>query len=69
MASFAPLTGIHPSDERFKPPYLELPGSRWPEGVESDTFPVERALADLARVRWAPGRPTLFVAPGAPEPE
>jgi len=73
---FHPLTGepcpsYWPADlpERVKPRPLELPGSLWPDGGESPTFPVERALADLARVRWAPARPTIWLAPGAPEPE
>jgi len=72
---FHPLTGepcpsYWPADlpERVKPRPLELPGSLWPDGGESPTFPVERALADLARVRWAPARPTIWLAPGAPEP-
>jgi len=55
--------------EKNKPRPLELPGCDWPDAGASPTFPVERALADLSRVRWAPGRPTLWLAPGAPEPE
>jgi hypothetical protein len=32
-------------------------------------FTAERALADLRRARWCPARETLFLVPGAPEPE
>ena len=57
-------------DPCLRPHPLELPGCLWPDGGEGETFPAERALEDLRRVRWAPGRPTLFlVALGAPEPE
>jgi hypothetical protein len=54
---------------RLRPNPLTLPGARWPDGGEGDVFPVEQAFASLARVRWAPGRGTIWLAPGAPEPE
>lgn len=53
----------------LRPYPLELPGCLWPDSGQSDVFPVERALADLRRVRWCPGRETLFLAPGQAEPE
>ena len=58
-----------PLDPRFRPFPLDLPGAAWPDGGQSDTFPFQAAYADLCRVRWAPGRPTIFVPVGAPEPE
>jgi hypothetical protein len=58
-----------PPDPRFRPFPLDLPGPHWPDGGASDTFPVQAAMLDLGRVRWAPRRPTIFVADGAPEPE
>jgi hypothetical protein len=58
-----------PPSPRLNPYPLELPGCLWPDSGQSDTFPAQMAFADLGRVRWAPGRPTLFLAPGAPEPE
>jgi hypothetical protein len=57
-----------PPDPRLRPYPLELPGYLWPDGGVADTLPVELAMEDLRRVRWAPGRPTIFVADGAPEP-
>jgi len=65
----APDVWESPPDARLTPHYLTLPGCNWPDMGESDVFPVERGLADLARVRWAPGRPVVFVTPGAAEPE
>jgi hypothetical protein len=58
-----------PPDPKLRPYPLELPGYLWPDGGAADTLPVELAMASLRQVRWAPARPTLFVADGAPEPE
>jgi hypothetical protein len=54
--------------EKDKPRPLSLPGCNWPDDDPEAPFPLERAWADLARVRWAPGRATIWLAPGAPEP-
>ena len=58
-----------PPDPRFRPNPLELPGCLWPDGGQSDSFPFQAAYADLSRVRWAPGRVTVFVSPGSEEPQ
>ena len=42
------------------PKVLALPGCDWP---------IERGEEDLSRVRWAPGRPVVWLQPGQPEPE
>jgi hypothetical protein len=56
--------------EKNKPHPIELPGALWPDGGQSPTFPVDRALADLARVRWAPARETIWLPTAdSPEPE